>query len=95
MVDWKTGSANARFCVLKLIHDHFAPGDKLVQTLGATSAVLAQAFVTPKGRALLLVNNRNLKNTVRLNEGWEEAEVSMVDSSAAPPTAALVRRAGN
>jgi len=35
MVDWKTGSPNARFWVLKLIHDHFAPGDKLVPTLGA------------------------------------------------------------
>ena len=30
MVDWKTGNPNARFRVLKLIHDHFAPGDKLV-----------------------------------------------------------------
>ena len=26
MVDWTTGSPNARFWVLKLIHDHFAPG---------------------------------------------------------------------
>jgi hypothetical protein len=89
MVDWKTGSPNARFRVLKLIHDHFAPGDQLVQTRGATSDVLAQAFVTPKGRALLVVNKRNVKNTVRLKEEWKDAEMSMVDSSAASHTAAL------
>jgi hypothetical protein len=89
MVDWKTGSPNARFWVLKLIHDHFAPGDKLVQTLGATGDVLAQAFLTPKGRALLLVNKRNAKSTVRLKGTWENAEVSMVDSSAAPHTVEL------
>jgi hypothetical protein len=89
MVDWKTGSPNARFWVLKLIHDHFAPGDKLVQTRGATGDFLAQAFVTPKGRALLVVNKRNLKKTVLLKEEWQDAEVSTVDSSAAPHTAAL------
>ena len=36
MVDWNTGIPNARFRVLQLIHDHFAPGDKLVETQGAT-----------------------------------------------------------
>jgi hypothetical protein len=89
MVDWTTGSPNARFWVLKLIHDHFAPGDKLVQTRGATGDVLAQAFITPKGRALLVVNKRNRKNTVRLKEEWKDAEVAIVDSSAAPHTAAF------
>ena len=89
MVDWTTGSPNARFRVLKLIHDHFAPGDKLVETRGATDDMLAQAFVTPKGRALLLVNKRNVKCTVRLKEEWKDAEVSVVDSSAAPHPAAL------
>jgi hypothetical protein len=89
MVDWRTGSPNARFGVLKLIHDHFRPGDKLVQTSGATGDILAQAFVTPKSRALLLVNKLNVKNTVRLKEEWKSAAVSMVDSSAAPHTVAL------
>jgi hypothetical protein len=89
MLDWTTGSPNARFWVLKLIHDHFAPGDKLVQTYGAAGDILAQAFVTPKGRALLLVNKRNGKTTVRLREEWKDAEVSVVDSSAAPHAAPL------
>lgn len=89
MVDWKTGAPNARFHVLKLIHDHFAPGDRLVETRGATAGILAQAFVTPKGRALLVVNKRNFKETVRLKEEWKDAQVSVVDSSAAPRTLEL------
>jgi hypothetical protein len=89
MVDWKTGRPNARFWVLKLIHDHFAPGDKLVPTRGSTREVLAQAFVTPKGRALLLVNKRNWKAGVQLKDEWRHAKVSIVDSSAAPRTEQL------
>jgi hypothetical protein len=89
MVDWTTGDPNARFWALKLIHDHFAPGDKLVPTGGATDEVMAQAFVTPKGRALLLVNKRNAKNTVRLRAEWKDAEASVVDSSAAPHAVAF------
>jgi hypothetical protein len=88
MVDWNTGNPNARFWALKLIHDHFALGDQLVQTGGASADVLAQAFVTPKGRALLLVNKRNLKTTIRLRQEWKDAQVSMVDSSAPPHPAA-------
>ena len=89
MVNWTTGSPNARFWVLKLIHDHFAPGDKLVETHGASGDVAAQAFVTPKGRALLVVNKRNARSTIRLKEEWKGAEVSVVDSAAAPRTAAF------
>jgi hypothetical protein len=87
MLDWKTGSPNARFQVLTLIHDHFAPGDQLVQTRGAPADILAQAFVTSKGRALLVVNKRNAGTSVGLKEEWKNAEVSVVDSSAAPHTA--------
>jgi hypothetical protein len=89
MVDWKTGNPNARFWVLKLIHDHFAPGDRLVEAQGATGDILAQAFVTPRGRTLLLVNKRNVSKTVRLAEDWKDAQISVVDSSAAPRTVAL------
>jgi hypothetical protein len=82
MVDWKTGAPNARFHVLKLIHDHFAPGDRLVETQGASGDILAQAFVTSRGRALLVANKRNTAKTVRLKEEWKGAQVSAVDSSA-------------
>jgi hypothetical protein len=89
MVDWNTGSPNARFRVLQLIHDHFSPGDKLVETRGANGDVLAQALVTSQGRALLVVNKRNATKTVRLKEEWKDAQVSVVDSAAAPHTVAF------
>ena len=31
MVDWNNGKPNARYWVLKLLHDNFGPGDKLVE----------------------------------------------------------------
>ncbi|MGP8243238.1 MAG: GH39 family glycosyl hydrolase [Bryobacteraceae bacterium] len=93
LVDWRTGNPNARFWALKLIHDNFAPGDRLVETRGAPNDVLAQAFITPKGRALLVVNKRDAKTTVRLKDEWKEAEVSVVDSSAPPRGASLIESA--
>jgi hypothetical protein len=62
MMDWTRNQPNARFWVLKLLKDSFHPGDKLVETefKGDRSADLAaQAFITPAGRKLLLVNKRN------------------------------------
>lgn len=62
MMDWTRNQPNARFWVLKLLKDSFHPGDKLVETelKGDHAADLAaQAFVTPAGRKLLLVNKRN------------------------------------
>ena len=60
MVNWNTGQPNARFWVLKLLHDNFGPGDKLVKTDGGSEAVYAQGFVTPSGQhKLLLINKRN------------------------------------
>ena len=60
MVDWNTGQPNARYWVLKLLHDNFGPGDKLVETDLDVPYVYAQAFVTREGqRKLLLVNKRD------------------------------------
>ena len=89
MLDWRTGAPNARFWALKLIHDHFAPGDKLVETRGAPRDVLTQAFLTPRGRALLVVNKRNAQSSLRLRDDWQDAELAVVDSSAPPRTTAL------
>ena len=92
MVDWSTGTPNARYWVLKLIHDHFKPGDKLVETGVSTGDILAQGFVTPAGRAVLLANKRNSPKTIRLKEEWPGARLSVVDSPAAPRTTALAGR---
>ena len=66
MVDWNTGQPNARFWVLKLLHDHFGPGDKLVEIAPASQFapsnpyVYSLALVTRDGkRRVLLVNKRN------------------------------------
>lgn len=65
MMNWTTGKPNARFHMLKLLNDHFAPGDRLVETQidvdGAFNFfphIAAQAFVTPRGKKLLLINKR-------------------------------------
>jgi hypothetical protein len=59
MMDWVSNKPNARYWVLKLLKDNFHPGDKLVETSMGSHDLSAQAFVTPSGHKLLLVNKRN------------------------------------
>jgi hypothetical protein len=66
MVDWNTGQPNARFWVLKLLHDHFGAGDKLAEIAPASPSapsnpyVYSLALVTRDGkRRVLLVNKRD------------------------------------
>ena len=67
MVDWETGAPNARFRVLELLKNNFAPGDKLVDTSGAPRFVHAQGFVTRDGRhKLLLISKRDREIAVPL-----------------------------
>jgi hypothetical protein len=81
MVDWNTGQPNARFWVLKLLHDNFAPGDKLVETHLDNPYVYAQAFVTRQGRRkLLLVNRRDRAFEVAIPDS-QGSEVAYVDQS--------------
>lgn len=81
MVDWTTGQPNARFWVLKLLHDNFASGDKLVETHLDNPYLYAQAFVTPQGqRKLLLVNKRDRAFEVAIPDS-QGAEVDYVDQS--------------
>ena len=71
--------------MLKLIKDNFHPGDKLVETklgrgVNATS-ISAQAFITPTGRKLLLVNKRNTIVEVPLPDGTEKGMLLTVDEA--------------
>ena len=69
MMDWTTNQPNARFWVLKLLRDTFHPGDKMVETdltVPNATDLEAQAFITPAGHKLLLVNKRNLVTDVPL-----------------------------
>jgi hypothetical protein len=90
MVDWNTGQPNARYWVLKLLHDNFGPGDKLVETHLDIPHVYAQAFVTPQGqRKLLLVNKRDRDFDVSIPAS-QGSEVTYVDQSTSfqPPASA-------
>jgi len=69
LVNWETGEPNARLRVVKLLRDHFGPGDHLVNTAGGGSFVYAQAFTTRDGaRRLLLVNKRDREFDVVIPE---------------------------
>ncbi len=83
MIDWTNGKPNARYWVLKLIKDNFHPGDKLVETKFGhnTSDITAQAFATPSGRKLLLVNKRNREVEVTLAPGTEKINLATVDEA--------------
>lgn len=90
MVDWTDGRPNARYWVLKLLHDHFGPGDKLVATQtalpGSQTYVHAQGFATRDGkRKLLLINKRNRPFEIALPDA--PARVDIVDQTTAfdPP----------
>jgi hypothetical protein len=81
MVDWTTGRPNARYWVLKMIRDNFGPGDKLTKTELATSAVYAQAFVTPQGKKkLLIINKRDRVAQIQLS-GAIGAHMEVVDQA--------------
>jgi hypothetical protein len=93
MVDWNDGRPNPRFWILKVLHDHFAPGDKLVDTKvdlpGGQSYVHAQAFVTRDGaRKILLVNKRDRPFEVTLP--LPAARLDIVDQTTGfnPPSSA-------
>ena len=93
MMDWTTNQPNARFWVLKLIKDSFNPGDKLVETVSGSENLSAQAFVTPAGRKLLLVNKRNREIAVSLPDA-DGATVLAVDAETADGPARKVSLTG-
>ncbi len=82
MMNWETGNPNARYWVLRLIHDNLGAGDKLVQTdfkNGRPGAVIAQAMITKQGRKVLLINTRNQAAKFSLPEDVKDADITSVD----------------
>jgi len=88
LLNWETGQPNARYRVLKLLHDNFAPGDKLVETDMALGTIFAQAFVTARGeRKILLVNKRDRQIEVSVpGSAGGTAEIVDVTTGSSPPT---------
>ena len=78
MMDWTNNKPNARFWVLKLLKDNFHPGDKLVETSIDSGDLGAQAFITPGGHKLLLLNKRGRAVAVQLPDA-HQASALIVD----------------
>lgn len=94
MVDWKDGKPNARFWVLKLLHDNFGPGDKLVEIAPFASPSPAQPYIYSLAvvdahgkRKLLLVNKRDREFAVSV-AGAAGSQLEAVDVTTAfqPPS---------
>jgi len=95
MLDWSTGRPNARYWVLKLIHDNFGPGDKLIETEVNLSYVYAQGFTAADGkRKILLVNKRDRPFEVLIS-GITGAAEDYVDQATAYLPPASVRLKGD
>jgi hypothetical protein len=87
MVDWHTGSPNARLRILELLIKHCQPGGALCTTatggFGSSPFYHAQAFVTKEGqRKLLLISKRDYPQTIQLTS-FEGATAEIVDQSTA------------
>lgn len=81
MMDYVTARPNARFRTLKLLKDHFGPGDRLVETGGAGDDLTVQGFVTSRGRCLLAINKRLQSETFRLPADFRAARIEFVAPS--------------
>lgn len=91
MMNYVTGEPNPRFWVLKLLKNHFGPGDKLVETTLSNSGVTAQGFTTKQGRELLVINKRNRAQDVELPADAIGSSVSLVAPSSKDHAASEVK----
>lgn len=92
MVNWKTGQPNARFWTLKLLHDNFGPGDRLVESASHGAFVYAQGFITQSGvHKILLANERDREVSVSISgaAGGTEEFVDQTTGEQPPSSAHL------
>jgi hypothetical protein len=85
MVEWEHGKPNARTWVLKMLLDHFAPGDKLVEIASAVPPSSNQAYIYRLAivkkdgeRKVLLVNKRDRDFTLSI-PGSSGGQLEVVD----------------
>jgi hypothetical protein len=81
MVDWTTGKTNARFEVLRLLHDHTGAGASRAATKFAGTEIDALALIGVAGRQLILVNKRARPILVELPADFAHGNVLAVDES--------------
>jgi hypothetical protein len=67
LLNWQNGAPNARYRVLELLHQNFAPGDSIVHTGLPSHEIVATAYLQPNGeRKLLLINKSNHPLQIRM-----------------------------
>jgi hypothetical protein len=81
LMNYNTSEPNARFWVLKLLKDNFGPGDRLMETTEHNSDLAIQAFITEKGKKLLVINKRDKVQEVALPANIEATSVTFVAPS--------------
>jgi Glycosyl hydrolases family 39 len=95
MLSWKTGLPNARYWVLKMIHDNLHPGDRIVDASADSGNVLVQAYATPSGgQKLLLVNKRARPFEISI-PGARVAKVEFIDEATGNNPPASIKVAGS
>ena len=87
MVDWSTGKPNARFQVLKLLHDNMGPGDRIIDTgphvmTYAPTPFVETAYIRNGVRKILLINRRSALASVDL-PGAAGGVIQVVDQTSA------------
>jgi hypothetical protein len=92
MIDWENGNPNARYWILKLLKENFGPGDKLVKTSFSGGGVFCQAFITTKGKKLLLINYQDKAAQVNLPGAIGNGAEEWVDGGTGenPPSKAIL-----
>jgi hypothetical protein len=93
MIDWTTGKPNARYSVLKLLHDNMGPGDDFADTdmkngnPADMDAIDAQAYIrggqSSGNRKMLLINPRNREIAVELPKECAGANMQSVGGASA------------
>jgi hypothetical protein len=93
MVDWETGQPNARYWVLKLLHDNFGPGDKLMESSTDTPYVYALGVITRSGQHKVLLVNKRDRTFVVSVPGASAGHLDVVDQQTAfqPPAGSQLR----
>ncbi|HVZ55390.1 MAG TPA: hypothetical protein VG870_01920 [Chitinophagaceae bacterium] len=86
LMDWRSARPNARYWVLKMLHDQFHPGDSLMVTHqtgyspALTSPLVAQGWKTRQGRRILLINTKTSPLRVHLDPEARHARFGLVEA---------------
>jgi Glycosyl hydrolases family 39 len=93
LVDWNTGAPNARFRVLQLLKNNFAPGEQIVETKVDSGEVYALGFIKQDGtKTVLLINKRDHEAHLTLGQKVKQVEVVDETTKASPPSKQMVDR---